>query len=229
MPLRVAITPSRSTHDYERSIAQAGGEPLVLELSDVSPARLLDGVTALLLTGGEDIDPALFGEDRHATFHGAEPGRDVAEIALVHRAIEMGLPLLAICRGVQVLNVARGGSLIQDIPSELPLALNHRVPTPPTAPAHAVHVSAGTRLGSLLGLEREGGRVAVNSRHHQAPRRLGDGLVVSAVAEDGVAEGLELPGHAFCVGVQWHPENYVETGEFQVLFNGLLEVAGRGR
>jgi putative glutamine amidotransferase len=209
-PLRIAITPSRSTRDYERSIVQAGGEPLVL-------------------TGGGDIDPALFGEDRHPTFHEAEPGRDAAEIALVHQAIETGLPLLAICRGAQVLNVARGGSLIQDIPSELPLALNHRVPTPPTASAHSVHVSAGTRLASLLGLEREGGRVEVNSRHHQAPRRLGDGLVVCAVAEDGVVEGLELPGDLFCLGVQWHPENYVETGEFQALFDGLLEAAGAGR
>jgi putative glutamine amidotransferase len=224
---RVAISPNRKTVDYERSVVEAGGDPLVVDLSSGSPATLLDGVGALLLTGGGDIDPALFGEDRHPAFQEAEPGRDALEIALLLQALATGLPVLAICRGVQVLNVALGGSLIQDIPTQLPLALNHRVPTPPNASAHEVHVSAGTRLAALLGLAGNGGHVPVNSRHHQAPKRIGDGLIVSAVADDAVVEALELADHPFCIGVQWHPENFVETGEFQSLFNGLIDAARR--
>ncbi len=223
--IRIAITPTHSTVDYERSVVAAGGKPYVLDLTSSSPVPLLDGVDALLLTGGGDIDPALFGEDRHPTFQDAEPGRDAAEIALVLSALATGRPVLAICRGVQVLNVALGGSLIQDIPSQLPMALNHRVPTPRNGSAHQVHVSAGTRLATLLGVAGTGGHVAVNSRHHQAPNRIGDGLVVSAVAEDAVVEALELTDHPFCVGVQWHPENFVASGEFQSLFDGLIEAA----
>jgi len=222
---RVAISPNRKTVDYERSVVEAGGDALVVDLSAGSPATLLDGVEALLLTGGGDIDPALFGEDRHPAFQESEPGRDAAEIALVLQALATGLPVLAVCRGVQVLNVALGGSLIQDIPSQLPLALNHRVTDPKNALAHDAHVSAGTRLAGLLGLAGSGGRVPVNSRHHQAPNRIGEGLIVSAVAEDAVVEALELADYPFCVGVQWHPENFVETGEFQALFNGLIEAA----
>ena len=224
---RVAISPNRKTVDYERSVVAAGGDPVVVDLSSGPPATLLDSVGALLLTGGGDIDPALFGEDRHPAFQEAEPGRDAVEIALVLQAVATGLPVLAICRGVQVLNVALGGSLIQDIPSQLPMAINHRIPTPPNAVAHPVHVSADTRLAALLSLAREGGRVPVNSRHHQAPKRIGEGLIVSAVAEDAVVEALELADYPFCIGVQWHPENFVETGEFQSLFNGLIEAAAR--
>jgi len=224
---RVAISPNRKTVDYERSVVAAGGDPVVVDLSSGPPATLLDSVGALLLTGGGDIDPALFGEDRHPAFQEAEPGRDAVEIALVLQAVATGLPVLAICRGVQVLNVALGGSLIQDIPSQLPMAINHRIPTPPNAVAHPVHVSADTRLAALLGLAREGGRVPVNSRHHQAPKRIGEGLIVSAVAEDAVVEALELADYPFCIGVQWHPENFVETGEFQALFNGLIDAARR--
>lgn len=222
---RIVISPNWKTADYERSVVEGGGDAHVLDLNAGSPATLLDGADALILTGGGDIDPALFGEEKHPSFKEAEPGRDAAEIALVLQALATGLPLLAICRGVQVLNVALGGSLIQDIPSQLPMALNHRVPTPPDAQAHAVHVSAGTRLASLLGLGPEGGQVSVNSRHHQAPNRIGEGLIVSALAEDAVVEALELGDHPFCVGVQWHPENFVATGEFQSLFDGLIEAA----
>ena len=224
---RVAISPNRKTVDYERSVVAAGGDPVVVDLSSGPPATLLDSVGALLLTGGGDIDPALFGEDRHPAFQEAEPGRDAVEIALVLQAVATGLPVLAICRGVQVLNVALGGSLIQDIPSQLPMAINHRIPMPPNAVAHPVHVSADTRLAALLSLAREGGRVPVNSRHHQAPKRIGEGLIVSAVAEDAVVEALELADYPFCIGVQWHPENFVETGEFQSLFNGLIDAARR--
>jgi putative glutamine amidotransferase len=225
--LRIAISPNWKVVDYERSVVEAGGEPHILDLGVSSPATLLDGTDGLILTGGGDIDPALFGEERHPTYKEAEPGRDAAEIALALQALATGLPLLAICRGVQVLNVALGGSLIQDIPSQLPMAINHRVTEPRDAIAHDVHISAGTRLASLLGLSRDGGHVSVNSRHHQAPKQIGEGLIVSAVAEDAVVEALELGDHPFCVGVQWHPENFVATGEFQSLFNGLIEAARR--
>jgi putative glutamine amidotransferase len=222
---RVLVTPCRSTGDYERSVLAAGGQPSVLDLSGGSAAMLLDAADALLLTGGGDIDPALFGEAPHPSVRHAEPGRDTAEIALVLQALATGVPILAICRGVQVLNVALGGSLVQDIPTQVPSALEHRVSTSPSALAHDVAVEGGTRLSVLLQLGGKGGRRPVNSRHHQAAGRLGDRLIASAVADDGVVEALELQDQLFCVGVQWHPENFVETGEFQPLFGALIEAA----
>jgi putative glutamine amidotransferase len=227
--IRVAVTHCHSTSDYQRSVDAAGAEPFLIKCNESSAAGLLEGVDALLLTGGGDVDPELFGEVPHPAFRPAEPGRDATEIALVLQALADGLPILAICRGVQVLNVALGGSLVQDIPTQCPDPLNHRVATSPAAVAHEVAVSGGSHLATLLGVSAAGGRIGVNSRHHQAPSRLGEGLVVTGVADDGVIESLELREHAFCIGVQWHPENFVATGEFQALFDGLVAAALRNR
>ena len=134
--------------------------------------------------------------------------------------------MLAICRGVQVLNVAAGGSLVQDIDSEVPSALVHRVDTTPSAIAHEVWVASGSKLAAMLADRIEEDALLVNSRHHQAVKRLAPGFVVSATAPDGVIEAIERTDLPFCVGVQWHPENFWRTGEFRALFEGLLQAAG---
>ena len=176
----------------------------------------------LLLTGGDDVDPALFGEPPHPAYEPAEPGRDAFELALIAQALAADLPVFAICRGLQVLNVAAGGTLIQDIPTEPGRFESHSL-GPPTRIAHPVAVVAGSRLAGLLGGRASGGFCDVNSRHHQAIRTLGSGLTVTATAPDGIVEGVESPAHRFCVGVQWHPESFYRTGEFGALFRGFVE------
>jgi putative glutamine amidotransferase len=156
----------------------------------------------------------------------AEPGRDEFEIDLARRAMAADVPLLAICRGAQVLNVAAGGSLVQDIPSDVDSELAHRVREPKNADCHDITVVRGSRLASALG-ERVAASCScrVNSRHHQSVARLGAGLVASATAPDGVIEGIEAPARKFCLGVQWHPENFWETGEFTPLFDAFVAAA----
>ncbi len=221
MAIRVGIARCSKLPDYVTSVAQAGAEPVVL---DVFAGLLPRDIDALVLTGGGDVDPSLYGAAAHPTFSPAEPGRDDAEIDVARAALAADLPLLAICRGVQVLNVATGGTLVQDIPSEVGVAVTHRK-EPATAFAHDVHIRTDSSLARLLGERAPSGTLAVNSRHHQAPARLGAGLVVTATAPDGVIEAVEAPGQRFCVGVQWHPENFCATGDFQPLFDGLVAAA----
>jgi putative glutamine amidotransferase len=227
----IAIVRCHGIHDYEESIRRAGGDGMVIEPGSQPVEDVIAAAQGLLLTGGGDVDPSLYGAAAHATYSPAEQGRDEFEIALVNRAIEARLPILAICRGVQVLNVARGGSLVQDIPSELSEALTHRFPVPPNEAvkiAHDVWVERDSLLGRLLTPHlEEDDTCGVNSRHHQALQRLGQGLVVAATAPDGVIEAVEAPEHPFCLGVQWHPENFYRTGEFRELFEGLLQASRR--
>ena len=169
--------------------------------------------------------PERYGEARHATVTDVDAARDEYEIALVTAAIAADLPVLAICRGLQVMNVAAGGSLIQDIPSAVGAAVPHQVPNPKDAIAHDVTIVPGSRLAGMMGEAVAGGRLAVNSRHHQSVRRLASGFVVTAEAPDGVIEAIERPSSRFCVGVQWHPENFVESGTFLPLFAGLIAAA----
>ena len=225
MPI-IAITPCSKLHDYEESVRRAGGDARVLDVS-ATGEELMTGVDGLLLTGGGDVDPALYGEPRHATFDGAEPGRDALEMDLVRRALDANLPVFAICRGIQVLNVARGGTLLQDIPDQMPGSVVHSVREPSFAIAHDVWIASGTVLEQLMRERLEGDTCAVNSRHHQAIKAVGDGLVVSATAPDGVIEAVEDPTRRFCLGVQWHPENFYRTGEFRALFEGFIEAARR--
>lgn len=221
----IGICPCRKLPDYCESVSRAGGEPRVLDLSQGKPEDWLAAIGGVLLTGGGDVNPALYGEAPHPSFSPAEEGRDAAEVALVRAALERGMPILAICRGVQVLNVAAGGSLVQDIPSQIEGALEHRVETPPTAIAHEVWVSPGSQLARILADRLSGDSIAVNSRHHQAVRRVAPGFVVSAEAPDGVVEAIEREGDALCLGVQWHPENFWRTGEFRPLFDALVTAA----
>jgi putative glutamine amidotransferase len=189
--------------------------------------KALEGVDGLVLTGGADVDPSRYGESRHPSFEDAEPGRDEYETGLVLRAIEKDLPVLAICRGAQVLNVALGGSLIQDIPSQSPSAIDHASQSN-VAKAHLIEMAPGSLLAKTLGsasnaTDGSGLTYAVNSRHHQSVKQPGRGLRVSAVAPDGIVEAIEKPDAAFCLGVQWHPENFWSTGEFRPLFEAFLD------
>jgi putative glutamine amidotransferase len=223
MPI-VGLTSCSRLADYEHSLERVGLEWRLLT-PDQDPATALDNLDGVVLSGGGDIDPALYGEKPHETFSPAEPGRDQFELALTRAAIERRSPVLAICRGVQVLNVAGGGTLVQDIPSGMPGGLDHQVRTTATTIAHEVWVTAGTRLAQLMADRLEGDVLLVNSRHHQAPKKLAPGFLVSATAPDGVIEAIERPDLPFCVGVQWHPENFYRTGEFRALFEGLARAS----
>ncbi len=221
----IAIAPCRQMADYVESIRRAGAEVVELTLAE-APESVVGRVDAVLLTGGGDINPTLYGAAAHATFEAAEPGRDAFEIALVRAALAADLPVLAICRGMQVLSVAFGGDLVQDIPSEVNGALHHDVREPRYAIAHEVWVSPTSRLAALMKDDLEDGESCqVNSRHHQAVRHAGDGLEVTATAPDGVIEAVERPTARFCLGVQWHPENFWRTGEFRPLFEGFVDAA----
>lgn len=216
--------------DYLSALTAAGAEIHELDPARDDPDAALASCDGLLLTGGVDVDPALYGDaTRHPTVE-VDGVRDSFELALAKRALAQDIPTLAICRGAQVLNVAAGGTLIQDIPSARPTAVSHRVDNPKNAVAHDVAVAAGTRLASLLADRLSAdSRVPVNSRHHQSVRDLAPSLVVSATAPDGIVEAIEKPGARFCVGVQWHPENFWSTGEFAGLFRGLVAAAAAQR
>jgi putative glutamine amidotransferase len=214
--------------DYLESLVRAGAEPRVLTSArDALPAAL-EGCDGLLLTGGDDVDPALYhARDRHPTVT-IDRARDDYEIGLTRAALDRGLPILAICRGVQVLNVAAGGTLVQDLPSEQPAALPHKPGGAPDTVAHDVIVTPNTMLERLLGGALDASRrVAVNSRHHQSVKDVAPGFHVTAVAPDGVVEAVEKPDARFCVGVQWHPENFWRTGTFATLFRGFVDAARR--
>ena len=210
--------------DYVRSVDKAGGLPLVLAPVAVDlVGRLLDPVRALVLTGGSDVDPTFYGAIPHPKLGKVFPERDVFEIALCREALRRDLPILGICRGHQVLNVATGGTLIQDIPSEVVGAAEHDPERERWETAHDVRILPGTRLREILGKDK----VAVNSFHHQAVDKPGQSLVVSAWSQgDRVIEGIEMPGR-FVLGVQWHPEGFWNQPEgFQPLFDALV-AAGR--
>jgi putative glutamine amidotransferase len=229
----IALAPNRKSVDYVASLERAGARVWQMDrdaFTSVSVRELLHEVAGVVLPGGSDVDPARYGEPAHPTFDAAEEGRDEFETELIRRAIEQDVPLLAICRGVQILNVALGGSLIQDIPTEHPSTLNHRITDPKWAIAHDVNVAAGSRLREILG-ERVAvdGTLQVNSRHHQAIKTVAPKLRVTAVASDEIVEAVELPGATFCVGVQWHPENFLEHAEFAPLFEAFVTAGKESR
>jgi putative glutamine amidotransferase len=229
MPI-IGVVPSARMCDYEAAMQRAGAELRVLDPMHEDPAEVVRGLDGLLLTGGGDVHPELFGEEPHESFVPAEPGRDEHEMALVTAAIEARLPVFAICRGVQVMNVACGGTLVQDIPASIPGAVNHQVPMPKSAIAHEVWINRGSLLWSILEERLEGeDTCSVNSRHHQSVKALAPGFVVSATAPDGVIEAIEHPDLSFCLGVQWHPENFWRSGEFRELFEGFLHAASERR
>jgi putative glutamine amidotransferase len=224
LPL-IGITRCSRVDDYVEAVKIARGEPLVLEPA-ADPLESLDRIDALLLTGGLDVDPSLYGEAPHATTE-ADSVRDRFEIPLAREAVARDLPIFAICRGVQVLNVAAGGSLVQDIPSAVASGLDHAITQPKDHVAHGVAVTPGTRLANSLGSSGPLEACPVNSRHHQSVGRVAPSFVVSAVSPDGVIEAIERPASTFCLGVQWHPENFWRTGEFASLFEQFVDAARR--
>jgi putative glutamine amidotransferase len=211
---------------YTEAISKAGGIPLLipLGLSEEDLLAILERVDGLLLPGGGDIDPFIYNDQRHPTVYGVDPERDRTEIFMARAAVTRGKPFLAICRGIQVLNVALGGTLWQDVPSQISGSLDHHASEdqPRSHLAHTVEVTPDSRLARLLGKRRNW----VNSYHHQSIRDLAPELALTARAEDGVIEGVEMADHPFGVGVQWHPENLVDDDPAMLaIFSGLVEAA----
>lgn len=208
---------------YIRSVQTAGGLPVVLPASipENDYRYVVDSFDGFLFSGGGDIDPRYYQGSAQPNMHGINPERDVLELSLIPLIIKSGKPLLAICRGVQVLNVALGGDLFGDIKTQLPLAQKHDwFPSYDRGKlVHTVAVAKGTRLATILNAER----VNTNSLHHQALNRIGAGLIVSAVAEDGVIEAVELPDAPFAIGVQWHPEWLQGDPTMRSLFQAFVQ------
>jgi putative glutamine amidotransferase len=203
---------------YVQQVEAAGGRAVIVPPSEEGVEETLDALDGVLFSGGSDIDPSAYGQDAHPETNGTRPERDRGELALLRAALDRDLPVLAVCRGSQVLNVARGGDLVQHLP-EVVGDEKHKH-TPGVFADHEVEVEAGTRLGSLLGE-----RTPVKSHHHQGFGRVGDGLVQAAWAEDGTLEAVEDPSKRFALGVLWHPEE----GEDAALFRALVDEAGRYR
>ena len=225
----IGITSCRKIEDYRQAILHVGGEPRILDPS-MPLEEAMAGIDGLLLTGGDDVTPTLYGEPVYPSTVEAEAGRDEFEIGLITAARARELPIFAICRGVQVLNVACGGTLVQDIPSQLPGALGHSLPCPPNQAytfAHEIWIEKDSLLATLMRERLTDDTCEVNSRHHQAVKDVAGGFRVSATAPDGVIEAIEDPAARFCLGVQWHPENFWRTGEFRPLFEAFVEAASK--
>jgi putative glutamine amidotransferase len=201
---------------YVDSLRRAGAIPVLIPPQPENAADVVAELDGVLLAGGDDCDPAVYGEERLSSVELMDPRRQENELTLARLARQRGIPTLGICLGVQVMNVAAGGSLIQDIDSDIDHASE-----PSDRHRHEVAVDDGTRLARILG-ERT---LNVNSSHHQAIKDLGDGLRVTAHAPDGIVEGLEDPRHPFYVGVQWHPEDMSGERSASALFGAFVEAA----
>jgi putative glutamine amidotransferase len=204
---------------YLRGLEAAGGLPMVMPpLDEDAIEPLLDRVDGICLSGGPDLDPQTYDRDPHPELGPIEPDLDRFELAVARRADAREMPILAICRGTQALNIVRGGILHQHLP-EISTEISHRQKTAGDQTSHAVAVEPGSRLALALG----GSELAVNSFHHQAIDRLGDGLVVSARAPDGTIEAVEDPGRSFLIGVQWHAETLLHRPYEAALFKSFVD------
>lgn len=209
---------------YVRSVIDAGGLPVLVPVSvdEQRLRRMYDLCAGVMLTGGADCDPAVYGEAAHPRTYGIDADRDRAELLLTRWAVADDRPLFGICRGVQMMNVAMGGTLIQDIPSQLSTPIEHSATGERNAESHRVRAADGSVLAAALGADD----VGVNSFHHQSVHRLGEGFVASAQAGDGVIEAIEMPARRFTVGVQWHPEDLsAEHAEMQALFDAFVRAS----
>jgi putative glutamine amidotransferase len=207
---------------YLNAIQAAGGLPIVIPLLETDAIEpLLDRIDGICLSGGPDLDPALYAAEPHPELGPVEPALDRFELAVAARADAREMPILAICRGTQALNVVRGGALHQHLP-DISVELLHRQTTPSTEPSHPVAVDPDSHLAEVLGgdgIDLD----AVNSFHHQAIDRLGDGLRVSARAPDGTVEAIEDPSRRFLIGVQWHAETLLHREAEAALFRRFIE------
>ncbi len=204
--------------NYCEAILRAGGLPFLLPHEPEQTEAYLDHIDALVVTGGAfDVDPALFGAaTRHSTVK-LKTRRTAFELEITKGALARDMPVLGICGGQQLLNVVLGGTLIQHIPDEVESALPHEQPNPRTEAGHRVAVAPGTLLHRICGV----GELEVNSAHHQAVKTVGAGVVIDAVAPDGVIEGIEDPRYRYCLGVQWHPEYSISLGD-EKIFDALI-------
>jgi putative glutamine amidotransferase len=207
--------------NYCAAVREAGGLPILLPHDADAVADYLDRLDGLVVTGGGfDVDPALFGAaTRHASVK-TKDRRTAFELAITREALARNLPVLGICGGQQLVNVVLGGTLVQHIPDEVPGCLAHRQPNPRNEPSHSVRIAAGTLLHRITGADS----LAVNSAHHQAVKQPGTGVVVDAIADDGIVEGIEHPDYRFCLGVQWHPEYRLSDGDGRI-FRAFIEAA----
>jgi putative glutamine amidotransferase len=211
---------------YARAVQRAGGLPVVLPpLAAHEVPALAARLEALCLSGGPDLDPAAYRARAHAELGPVEPGLDAFELDLTRHAERLGLPVLGICRGCQVLNVARGGTLHQHLPDVTDGRVAHRQEVPGRQVTHPADVDPGSQLAGILGATH----VEVNSFHHQAADVVGTGLRAVAWSPDGVVEALEDPDAPFVLGVQWHAETLVERPEHLQLFEALVEAANAGQ
>lgn len=211
---------------YVRAVEASGGIPLILpplESPSKSARSILDRIDGLLLTGsGPDIDPEAYGERRRFRFKTMHPKRFSLERELVRQALKKEMPILGICGGMQLLNVAAGGSLYQDLRKQIPKAMEHQRGG---KPAHLIEVKKGTLLAKIL----KGDRLRVNSAHHQGVKQVAPGYVANAEAPDGVIEGIEAIGSSFVLGVQWHPEYLNPEDRSEILFKAFLKMAAQYR
>ncbi|MFN7919886.1 MAG: gamma-glutamyl-gamma-aminobutyrate hydrolase family protein [Bryobacteraceae bacterium] len=223
MATRAALTFRLETKavPYVRALEAAGIVPI--PITPGAPGGL-EGLGGLVISGGTDLDPALYGQPRHAETEDPDTARDELELALLRAALDADLPVLAICRGMQLFNVALSGTLTQHVET----ISTHRPPRPPEnelyRTAHDIAIVPGSRLHGITGVERKD----VNSRHHQAVDRVAPGLFVSARANDGVVEAVELPTRRFALAVQWHPEDRIATDPTDLaLFRAFAEELSR--
>lgn len=207
--------------NYAQSVSNAGGVPLFLPHEVEKAGEYLKLIDGLVIPGGNfDIDPAYYGVDfRHQTVI-TKDRRTLFELAITRQALAEHMPILGICGGQQLLNVILGGSLIQHIPDSVANALAHEQPNPRTETSHSVAITPGTLLHRIVQQEE----LAVNSSHHQAVDRLAPGMIVNAVAPDGVIEGIEYTEHPFCLGLQWHPEYEITAGD-RVIFHHFIQAS----
>jgi putative glutamine amidotransferase len=207
---------------YAESLRRAGAIPVLIPPQPENAAEVLAGLDGLLLAGGFDCDPTLYGEQPHSTVEPMDQRRQDNDLALAKAARELGVPTLGICLGLQVMNVAAGGTLVQDIDSQMETEIQH-ASQPENRVRHDVTIEQGTHLAAIV-RERE---MTVNSSHHQAVRNVGSGFRVTAQAPDGVVEGIEDPLHPFYLGVQWHPEDMPGENSASRIFGALVEAARR--
>ncbi|MEW6048326.1 MAG: gamma-glutamyl-gamma-aminobutyrate hydrolase family protein [Bacillota bacterium] len=213
--------------EYVRALEAAGAVPVIIPVPEQPQLAFsyLKGLDGLLLAGGGDVDPARFGEEPLPQLRKVDPERDAMEIALTEKALEMDLPVLGICRGIQVLNVAAGGTLYQDLPSQVPHVLQHDQNAPRWYPCHEVRLEPDSMVAGILQTDT----LRVNSFHHQAVRVVAPPFRVAAKAKDSVIESIESRDHTFVIGVQWHPECMVERYPVQRLIFGAFAKAARAR
>ena len=236
MNVMIGLTPSISENtkqilqnrDYADAVIRGGAIPVILPMTE--DTKVLDQLVAELdgfvLSGGADLEPEMYGQEKLPVCGDTSPVRDRVEMYLLKKCLAAGKPFLAICRGFELFNVALGGTLYQDIETQRPDSLFHPCYDKPADQVHDVDIKAGTALMQIV----QNDKIRVNSRHHQGVCEIGKGLVVSGCASDGLVEALELPDHPFAVGVQWHPETLSSYAPEAVrLFGALTDAAARGK